>query len=304
MPSPRSWPCEVLTGVPPGDELVVTRSRVPAHNPFIAAVHPVGLDTWLSAEIINRGVVEPELLAVLEAHVTALAGSAPIHIVDVGANIGFVSIFSAAVSNRVRVTSVEATPWHYKVMELSLRLNPDLAEQVRLFKTGLGPPQPAGAPQAELCMQVESRNGAATFATSGPCSTDALATGGVSVPLRTLDSVLEDSWGSQVEVLKMDVEGYEPLVMSGFRLLNSAKPPRLILTEYIPFRVIRAFGGGKSAAEAFDAYFSNFGDDLEGAWDISIIGYNTASTAEALRILRGWSDTHSGGDVVLRSRKW
>ena len=57
-------------------------------------------------------------------------------------------------------------------------------------------------------------------------------------------------------LLKADVEGYEPMVCDGATELL-ATSPSLIVSEYIPFRVMAAMGLNSSQA-AFDAFFAHF----------------------------------------------
>lgn len=68
-----------------------------------------------------------------------------------------------------------------------------------------------------------------------------------SVPRTTIDTILDTTsgtsnkhltspWGA-VDVLKLDIEGYETLALMGARRLLVDHPPSLVVTEWIPFRV-------------------------------------------------------------------
>lgn len=285
-----------------GERPVITQSTMPAGNEFLVAVHNPKVDFWLSASIIQDGQAEDSTLSLFAEHISARLPrlNAPLHVVDVGANIGFITLFLAALSPHIYVTAIEPTPFHYELIDMSLRLNPDLADRIKLFKTALGP---AGmSADASLCMRIHETNAASTTASDGACPQDD-PRGGVTVPVRTLDDVLAESWQMPVEVLKMDVEGYEMLVLDGAAKLME-RPPEVAVVEYIPFRVMAA-SGLDTSAEAFSSLSRHF---PSAQWDTGIVEHRhfglgkDASTQESLEVVRGWDEKHEGGDLVMRPR--
>jgi FkbM family methyltransferase len=237
------------------ERAILTRSTRPSQREFWIRVHNTRQDSWLSESLINTGSVEDDILDLIETSLSIQNERGElIHFIDVGANIGFVSLFAAAIHPSIRVTAIEAMPWHYQLLLKSLQLNPELASRVKLFPAGLGP---VDGPDS-LCMQAQPDNAAATSATLGKCTGD-----GVSVPVMTLDDVLLRSWSVPPYVMKMDVEGFEPLILDGARRLLK-HPPRLIISEFVPFRVKRAMPD----RDPYDSLFSFFPED---SYDVRIV---------------------------------
>jgi FkbM family methyltransferase len=187
-------------------------------------------------------------------------------------------------------------PWHYQLLEASLRRNPGLAARIRLFKVGLGPPDDMGQ---SLCMSAEAHNAAATSASLGACAPGA----GVTVPMTTLDAVLAESWPITPNFLKIDVEGFEPLIFEGAKQLL-AKPPA-VMSELVPFRVKRAIRQGQ---DPFDVFFGMF---PSAAFDFKVINqayYNITDdmsynqTVAKLREMSDADTSFSGGNLVITPR--
>ena len=281
----------------------MTRSSRPGQGrQFYVHVHNTRKCKWLSESIINTGSVEDDILDRIEAALPprGLGGDGgkgkQRHFVDVGANIGFITLFAAALDPGIHVTAVEAMPWHYQLLEASLRRNPGLAARVKLFKVGLGPEDIGQS----LCMSAESHNAAATSATLGACAPGA----GVTVPMTTLDAVLRKSWRIHPDFLKIDVEGFEPLIFKGAQQLL-AHPPGVILSELVPFRVKRVVPEGE---DPFSAFFSLFPSS---SFDIKVINqayYNLTSdlsydqTVARLRALSDADDSFPGGNLEITPR--
>ena len=120
--------------------------------------------------------------------------------VDVGANVGSYTILACA-ARGARGFCFEPVPATYRRLLDNLRLN-DLSERVRAFNIGLS-----------------DREGELVFTAGENCSNHVVADGEgcadpVTVPARPLDGVLA---GESPSVLKIDVEGFETLVLRGAR---------------------------------------------------------------------------------------
>jgi len=277
------------------DPMAVVLTSVPTGREFLIRVHPPARDSWLSVSLLNSGKVEETLVAALQNQLDALLQSTKgyVHVLDVGANIGFITLYSAAYDERIRVTAVEPTPWHFNLLEQSLTLNPNLHGRVKLFNVGL-----SKSSGGTLCMQVQDGNGAATRATPGECDGE-----GYNVGVSTVDEILQESWGTPPDVYKIDVEGFEGHVFDGSFLtlkgMNSKKNS-LIISEYVPFRMKMA----NHDISAFDAFFLHFPEE---DWKISVLDpthyglSKTASSRKVRQAIQTWNEfNHSGGDLLIR----
>ena len=248
--------------------------------------------SWLSESLINTGSVEDELLDTLQRFLVAQPDEKPVHVVDIGAKIGFVSLFSASLKSNVHVSAIEATPWHYNLFEASLALFPN-RDRIKLFKVGLGPTNSA---YSELCMRIQNGNSASTAAEPGSCK----GTDGTTVPLQTLDSIVaRGAWNLPITVLKIDVEGFEPLIFQGADDVLSKNPPLLIIAEYIPFRIIRAIPG----CDPYNEFFRFFPSSKFNFRLLSPKAHGLSdqhSSTEVLAAVRAWDNaTYGGGDLVM-----
>jgi FkbM family methyltransferase len=133
-------------------------------------------------------------------------------VVDVGANIGMISIRSAKlVGQSGRVIAIEPNPIIAPFCKENTRLN-DL-ENVTVFQTALG-----------------AQEGFTSFNCdrSDDCSR-VTESGAVTVPITTLDKVMEIDPKREIDLLKIDVEGYEFEVMGG--AVRTLQRTRLIYIE-------------------------------------------------------------------------
>ena len=183
---------------------------------------------------------EPALVALLGT----LSGGT---FVDVGANVGFITVRAARrLGNRGRVVAIEAHPVRFEYLQRNIRLNQ--LTNVRAIPCALG----AAEGTARL-YDVDP--------TLGPRPRDATMlrpTGGhaFQVPVRTLDTVLAELGGpADVRLVKIDVEGYEAQVLKGM--------PRTL--EQLPRVVFEALDR-PSLEAARDALPTGYGvRQLEGA---------------------------------------
>jgi FkbM family methyltransferase len=142
--------------------------------------------------------------------------------VDVGANVGtYAMVLARHVGAGGRVIAVEPHP----VTHARLAFNNGASgySQVALVAAA------AGASDGELLIETDGDNLGASHVVSGEVSR-----GAITVPSRRLQRILGDAGVSQVDTLKIDVEGYEDRVLTGF--FKQAPPslwPRAVVIEHL-----------------------------------------------------------------------
>jgi FkbM family methyltransferase len=140
---------------------------------------------------------------------------------DIGANLGLVTlILSSIVGKNGQVHAFEPNPSMQSLIEQAIIRN--RVTNVQLHRTALG------AQPGELILSVPDGNaGAASFRANRQVSESARLT----VPVRTLSSVLADLSIEHIRLVKIDVEGFEPEVLTGAADFFALCPPDAILFE-------------------------------------------------------------------------
>jgi FkbM family methyltransferase len=184
-------------------------------------------DTRLTPWVRSQGVWEADVMKLLRS--TLRPGGV---FVDVGANVGFHTVLASQVVGPTgHVVAVEPAPW---TLEL-LRAN--------LWRSGASATVlPVGAADAagrvQLAVDEGHRSGARVA-----------ASGGIEVEAARLDDLLPDL---VADVLKVDVEGAEPLVLRGARKLIERSPHLLVVVEFRDELHL----SGESAADVLEFYES------------------------------------------------
>lgn len=126
-------------------------------------------------------------------------------VLDLGAHIGG---FACAMAARgCRVLAVEASPRNVALLDASRRHNDFRDLHVEQAAVG-------------------DHEGEIRFQANGPWGQVAAGEGGVRVPMTTVDAILERHGWSEVDFVKLDVEGYEVRALrGGARLLSGADAP-------------------------------------------------------------------------------
>ena len=123
-------------------------------------------------------------------------------VVDVGANIGYFTLLAASlVGQSGQVFAVEPWPENFAILERAIKRNSLV--QVRSFQFGLG--GEPGVGQISQADQSVFNNRTASMAGAT----------GISVSVRPLDDCITD-WGlKRIDLLKIDVDGYETQILEG-----------------------------------------------------------------------------------------
>jgi FkbM family methyltransferase len=168
-----------------------------------------GDDLKLTPWVREHATWEADLIRLLDAHVKP-----GMTVVDVGANVGFLTVVLAQlVGDEGHVHAFEPLPETLEILRANVWRH--RAANVTVH------------PQA-----VSDRDGTVHVAPDPKGrSGAALAEHGFEVQAVTLDGALA---GARVDVLKVDVEGAEPLVLAGAQRVLAASPDLLAVVEFRP----------------------------------------------------------------------
>jgi FkbM family methyltransferase len=158
-------------------------------------------------------------------------------VLDIGANIGYYSLLAASRHNVSRVLSFEPNPSVLPTLRYNARLNPDLASKIGVVEVAVG--ETDGTVQFHRNYVAHNLGLGSMRATTSDRFT-------VDVPLVSLDSYLQSRGMDRVDLVKIDVEGAEHLVVSGFkRWWRTHRLPTLVV-EVHP-RMLPDFGSSVAA---------------------------------------------------------
>ena len=225
----------------------------------------------IAFHLLINGVYEPETIKLLPDHLDSGAV-----FVDVGANIGaFTVLASKKVGSGGKVIAIEPSPRIFPYLEKNISLNHlsnvrtkqcaacDLdAQQLRFYEApvdhfGMG----------SLAPQFHEAS--------------------VSVAAQTLDHILAEEKIKHVNILKVDVEGFEAAVFKGARQLLTGKNPPLIVFELCDWAEARVPKGKVGDAQ-----------QVLKEW-----GYQIWSLSDFLRNKRSLSNIIKKGSIMLVARK-
>ena len=190
------------------DNLVVTRLE-----DFLYAIP--GEDVRLAAYLTFRGHLEPGLHEFFRRWIQP-----GMHVIDAGANIGLHSLLLARkVGEEGRVYCFEPSPRVFRILNLNATMN-TLTRRMNTFEMAL-----ADAP------------GSARFFVHDTCGHSSLYSDGVEhrtteVKTDSLDNLIPA--GRRIDVVKIDVEGAEPLVLRGLSRILFANPEIVVILEFAP----------------------------------------------------------------------
>jgi FkbM family methyltransferase len=142
--------------------------------------------------------------------------------VDIGAHVGtYAMVLARHVGLAGKVVAVEPHPVAHA--RLSFNRASSGAAQVTLVAAAAGPAD------GELVIETDGDNLGASHIVSGPASI-----GAIEVPSLRLERILAEADISKVDGLKIDVEGFEDRVLTGFfRDASPALWPRAVVIEHL-----------------------------------------------------------------------
>ena len=139
------------------------------------------------------------------------------HVLDVGTNIGSTLLrFTDKVGPLGKVIGFEPDSFNFKACENNISLNN--FNNLEVYKFGLG----AEETQLKLTVDTESNRG------GNRISTDIEAKGEM-VPIRKLDNLVEEFGWTKIDLIKIDVEGFELKVIQGAKQTLKSFYPTLFI---------------------------------------------------------------------------
>jgi FkbM family methyltransferase len=180
--------------------------------------------------------------------------------VDIGANIGYFTTLGAKlVGPSGRVIAFEPDPGNFALLEKNVTQNH--LSQVALMNMALG------AESGKALLYKSPNNYGDHRLYNGTADRDA----SVEVRVEALDTVLDDLKCDRIDVIKMDVQGYETYVLAGMK--KTLSRASLIMAEYWPYGLELAGSSGEAFLRIFrDANFTihhlrEDGSDHPIGWD-------------------------------------
>ncbi|MBE7383319.1 MAG: FkbM family methyltransferase [Leptolyngbya sp. SIO1E4] len=182
----------------------------------------VNINTIYPIEVeMLTGAYDPKTSAIIRRFV-----SVNDVVIDVGANVGALTLLMATVANQGKVIAIEPGPPICSRLRNNLKLNPDIQKTVDVYQIGLS--DRAG----ELLWQEDPN----VVGNAG-----LLHHGGEPVKVDTLDNVVKNSGIERLDFIKIDVEGMEYEVIKGGLASITQYRPFIYYETLEPFRAIRGF---------------------------------------------------------------
>lgn len=185
------------------------------------------LDEGLSRDLLINGVREPLATTRYRTELAQLENErGGLTVVDIGANIGYFALQYPAQSREDgTVLAIEPLDSNFSLLEENVRMN-GFEDSVYCFHHAIGPESKTST------MQVSSRRNLSTFRQA----TASHYVDEIDVPMMSLDEFLAEADVSfeSVDVLRMDVEGYEYAMFRGMRELLSRSNIGLVFVEIHP----------------------------------------------------------------------
>jgi FkbM family methyltransferase len=185
-------------------------------------------DEHLTPWIRSQGVWEADVMKLLARFLRP--GSL---FVDVGANVGYHAVFAAQLG--ARVVAVEPVPWTLELLRANVWRHGADVEAVEAAAAD-------SAGTVRIGMDAAHRSGAQ------------IGGEGIAVRAAPLDELVPES---EVDVLKIDVEGAEPLVLRGASAILARSP---VLAAVVEFRDEPHVGG--ESPEDVLAFYESLGFEL------------------------------------------
>ena len=187
-------------------------------------------DISLTPHLLRQGCWEPDVTRFFLRVVKP-----GMRVVEVGANVGYYTLLACSrVGPTGSVTAFEANPATTALARRSLLVN-GFRDRARIIGMAV-----TDAPGTVILHRLEQRQGDSSLF---DFSDEQLAFAGdrmtkLEVPATSLDAFFEK--GETIDLIRMDVEGAEPLVFDGMHRILEQNPRMKIMLEFFPERIQRS----------------------------------------------------------------
>lgn len=246
------------------DEAIVD---LPAHK---ASLLVNVADRVMSKSLLYTGVYEPHVTKVLLDLIRPDSS-----VLDIGANLGYFTVLAARHAPRGRVQSFEPDPGNFRMLTVNIALN-GLQERVKAHNLAVG-----DADSTLLLANLDAGNAGGRLTVPENATLERLF--GKDFPHREVKAVRLDGFlgDTAVDLIKIDIEGFEPKAFAGMQRLLARHRPR-ILAEFAPANLkniggmegrdllasLLKYGYSLNAMEFETGRLLPYGSDIEGflAW--------------------------------------
>jgi FkbM family methyltransferase len=203
------------------DHCTVTRSGIR---------YELDLSQGIDLAIYLQGTFEPSTRGALERNI--LPGS---NVIDIGANVGAHTLTMARlVGDSGHVLAFEPTDFAYRKLQRNLELNTQLKRRISSYQCFLGPVDAASIPPSIYSSWPLTSSGDLHWKHLS------LATPTSQAISRSLDSVWTEHHCPPIQLVKMDVDGFECEVLAGARKMMQRDHP-LFIMELAPY-ILEEYG--------------------------------------------------------------
>lgn len=176
-------------------------------------------DSSISPHIILDGIWEPEITNVFRSYLHE--GSV---VLDIGANIGYFGIISGA-SRPEQIHFFEPNPKLVPLIRKSLSVN-------GLMSISVVNPVGVGGKETRLSLNlIGDYLGSSSFVADTPNSEEKSS---IIVPVTTVDSYSKEHNLKKIDIVKIDVEGFEPEVYTGMKNTIKNNSKLILFIEFSP----------------------------------------------------------------------
>lgn len=203
-----------------GDHTLLTRTI------FGHAMYLDTRDLSLTPHLVLQGYWEPDVTRFFLRLVKP-----GMHVADVGANVGYYTLLACSlVGGKGRVTAFEANPALALLARRSISVN-GFRARARVMDVAV-----TDAPGRVTLYSLEHRQGDSSISafSAGELAFPGDRVTEINASATSLDVFLEDD---SVDLVRMDVEGAEPLVFDGMQRIIARNPALRIVMEWFPERI-------------------------------------------------------------------